>query len=88
MSALTEDDTLIIEFLEFGVPCMFGVGHDAVVMMSCLFCPNNAGALCSAHADAERAEVERLISRQGFVRCAFCFAKGATFDDVFGVVKL
>lgn len=93
MSTLTEDDTLIIEFLEFleflefGVPCVRGGDHEAIVIMQCRFCPHS-GFLCRRHLMTVRLEAELRLERAGKICCAICFTLASSFEDLFTVVNL
>lgn len=87
MSVLLDEETVILEGLDFAVPCEAG-GHAAEVWVQCRSCRKNAGALCVTHLQVKREEVARKLMTSPAVACARCEATGTSFDQLFEAVPL
>lgn len=88
MSILLDDQPVVLDDLEFEVPCAMKCGHPADVYVTCRFCDTNAGALCYRHLQAKRAEAAQMLRTKKAIACAQCARVALTFDDLFEVVDL
>jgi len=88
MSTLLDEETVVLDGLDFEPPCNYG-GHSAVVSVQCRGCGHGA-LFCQEHADEVRASVERLIesSASSAVMCGKCMRIAFTFDELVKVVPL
>lgn len=87
MSVLLDEETVVLEGLDFTVPCAAG-GHSAEVWVQCRTCRKNAAALCIEHLKVKREEVARKLLTSPAVGCARCDAVGMSFDELFEAVPL
>lgn len=87
MSTLLDVEPVILDGLDFQVPCV-AQGHPADVWVQCRFCEQNAGALCHFHLRFKRAEAEAKAAKAARIQCAGCGKLGSEFDDLFTVVPL
>lgn len=79
MSVLLDEETVVLEGLDFEAPCEHSEGHAAqrVVRIRCC----RAGiTLCTAHVDLFRDWVEHLIANL-FTMCGLCGAPVGSWDD-------
>lgn len=89
MSGIVLDDQpVVLDDLEFEVPCALTGDHAADVYVSCRFCDDNAGALCTRHLLAKRAEAEQMFHARRYISCSKCARVAQEFDDLFTVVPL
>lgn len=88
MSILLDDQPVVLDDLEFEVPCAMKCGNPADVYVTCRFCDTNAGALCHRHLLAKRAEAEQMLHAKKAIACGQCSRVALTFDDLFEVVDL
>ena len=87
MSTLLDEERVVLEGLDFAVPCEAG-GHAAEVWVQCRFCRKNAGALCHPHLIVKRTEAALKLAGSALIACAACKTPGRAFDDLFEAVPL
>lgn len=83
-----QTDLLVLEGLDFEVPCARGE-HPAEVMVRCRSC-GTGSMLCRDHLAKTRKHVEDFIASHllAVCVCAECKAIGASFDDLVEVISL
>lgn len=88
MSVLLDEETVVLDGLDFDVPCVHE-DEPAEFFVKCRGCDDNAGHLCGRHLAAARRRVTEL-GLNPFVqpRCAVCLRETASFDDAYVVVPL
>lgn len=88
MNTLMDEETVVLEALDFDVPCRYG-SHAAVVSITCRGCGRGA-LFCGGHAEYVRAEVERMIAASAAlaVTCGHCRRVAYTFDELVVVIPL
>ncbi|GAA3948161.1 hypothetical protein [Microbacterium soli] len=88
MSTLLDEETVVLDALDFEIPCARG-GHDAEFFVKCRGCDLNAGNLCARHLANVRRRVEDIVRAGIFIpRCAFCGRPAMSFDEAYKVVPL
>lgn len=90
MSALVDEETttVVLEGLEFEVPCKAGGDHAATVWVHCKACRKNAAPLCDEHCRAKREEAAWKLRHYVVIQCGTCMVIGPSFDSLFAVVPL
>lgn len=85
MSVLLDDDTIVLEQLEFQPPCCYPTRdtHAAQLSIRCRTC-NRSALICEPHLTAERARIDAAA----LVMCLGCRARAATLDDLVEVLPL
>ncbi|MGX9346610.1 hypothetical protein [Microbacterium sp. KNMS] len=86
MTAAVDEDTRILEGLDFDVPCSSAKGgsHPADFVASCRMCGTTLGFICRTHLDANR---EYYTFPRG-VKCRTCLTARDEFDDLVSVTPL
>lgn len=87
MSVLLDEDTIVLEGLEFEIPCVNGGDHAAELSFGCRFCPQQ-GFLCREHWKARRRIVDDYLAVHpgSTVVCAMCRTSALCLDDLVRVV--
>ncbi|WP_067198868.1 hypothetical protein [Microbacterium sp. XT11] len=88
MSVLLDEETVVLEGLDFEVPCLTG-GHAAQLSIACRTCQDQA-FYCTDHWARKRREIEEFLSTSilSMVACASCKTVAYTVDDLVTVVPL
>ncbi|MEU4016211.1 hypothetical protein AB0E56_13210 [Microbacterium sp. NPDC028030] len=88
MSVLLDEETVVLDSLDFEVPCNRGE-HAAEVMVRCRSC-GSGSMLCRDHLAKVRQRVEEFLAARAFAlcKCADCGDFGFTFDELVEVVPL
>ncbi|MGX1932070.1 hypothetical protein [Microbacterium resistens] len=87
MSLLLDEETVVLEGLDFEVACAHAGHAEADVLVSCRFCGNYA-YLCAAHYETSRIQFDCLFLLGGVPNCVKCKAAGATYEELFEVTPL
>ena len=87
MSTLLDEETVVLDALDFEVPCEAGE-HAAEVWVQCRFCRENAGALCRVHLQMKRGEAAWKLIFVARIACASCNTTATDFDELFEAVPL
>lgn len=87
MSTLLDEETVVLDALDFEVPCEAGE-HAAEVWVQCRSCRENAGALCRPHLQVKRAEAAIKLFYSARIGCAMCNTTATDFDELFEAVPL
>lgn len=89
MSVLLDEETVVLDSLDFDVPCSYPVqeAHAAEVVATCRTC-SNGGFACTGHVQRDRERWSVAVALGASPRCNQCKTTGATLDDVFVVVAL
>lgn len=89
MSVLLDEETVVLDALDFDVPCSYPVGeaHAAEVVARCRTCANG-GFACTGHVQRDRERWDVSVALGAKPRCKQCKTTGTTFDDVFEAVPL
>lgn len=87
MSTLLDDDTIVLEQLDFDVSCVHCDGK-ADVYVKCRGCESNAGNLCADHLVKMQAYIEMLILGFMIPRCRSCLRLATSFGSAYQVVPL
>lgn len=87
MSVLLDEETVVLEGLDFEVPCVMAsaVEHAATVLIRCRGCGSTA-PICDEHLEGMRT----ACTRKGAIRveCTQCGAGGPDLDSVSEVIPL
>lgn len=88
MSALLDKETVVLDELDFEVPCLTG-GHAAQLSIACRVCQDQA-FYCTDHWARKRQVIEAFLSTSIFstVVCASCKTIAYSIDDLVQVVPL
>lgn len=88
MSTLTDEDTVVLEGLDFEIPCGAG-GHAAHVSIACKHC-GDQGFLCRDHWGKKRRRVDEYLRVHilGVVVCSVCKTQAWSVEDLVQVVPL
>lgn len=88
MSVVLDQDTVVLDKLDFETPCEFprAETHAAEVIMQCRHCGAHA-IICRAHLDRLRRRVEQARPPR-VVTCITCHAEENDLDDLIEVVPL
>lgn len=88
MSVLLDEETVVLEGLDFDAPCNYG-SHAASVSILCRGCRHGA-LFCEEHADEVRRSVDHLIesSASSAVMCGKCLRVAYSFDELVVVIPL
>ena len=88
MSVLLDEETVVLEGLDFDVPCEVRGHAKASVIVTCRTCKTHS-LLCQRHYDRMRARVTMLESNPSFfIKCGFCQTWARRFDDLVEVTPL
>lgn len=89
MSTLLDEETILLEGLDFEIPCSAKVDHTADVSVLCRGCGSGA-MYCAEHAEAIRRNVDLILAASplGVVACAHCKRVARSFDELAKVVPL
>lgn len=88
MSVLDEQtDRVVLEGLDFEVPCDTGRDHKAEVVLRCRRC-GTSSMHCRLHLAAIRRDCESLNRSTRVIGCRVCRAAAQDLDVVFEVVPL
>lgn len=86
MSTLLDQETVMIEALEFDVEC-WHEAHPATWSITCRTCGHGV-FLCDPHLAEQRAQFEVSLKARRNPRCLTCSARGRAFDALFAVVAI
>lgn len=88
MSTLLDDETVVLEHLDFEVPCQVGE-HAAHVSIACRSCRDQA-FYCRDHWEAKRRRVDEFLRSSIFavVVCAACKLHAHSIEDLVEVIEL
>lgn len=88
MSVLLDAETVLLEDLDFELPCLAGE-HTAHVSVACRSCKDQA-FYCRDHWEAKRRRVEEFLSQSilALVVCSQCETKAYTLEDLVEVVPV
>jgi hypothetical protein len=88
VSTLLDEETVVLEALDFEVPCLTG-GHAAQLSIACRHCEDQA-FYCRDHWERKRRRIEEFLSKSLFsmVVCATCKTSAYTVEDLVQVVPL
>lgn len=89
MSVLLDEENVVLDALDFDVPCSYPVAemHAAEVVVMCRCCRNSAFC-CSGHLQRDREKWSVSVALGGSPRCKQCKTTAETFDEVFEAVPL
>lgn len=87
MSVLLDEDTVVLEALDFEIPCA-KCEQKAAFFVKCVGCNLNAGHLCAGHLTLVRLRLEGIVSMGITPVCAYCGRESKSFDTAYQVVKL
>lgn len=85
MSVLLDADSVVLEQLEFQLPCCYPTRdeHAAQLSIRCRVC-NRSALICEPHLAAERARAEAA----SLVMCLSCHTRAASLDGLVEVLPL
>lgn len=84
---LDEETTVILDALDFEIPCGMAAHAEADVSVTCRACGNGA-YLCSEHLEWSRGKFVLLLTLGGQPWCIKCHAQADTYDELFEVIPL
>lgn len=91
MSAVLDEETttVVLEGLDFDVPCIVADDHAADLLIECRFCPS-AAYHCGSHWREKRQRADLLFTLGviGSVYCDECRTHAASVDELVKVVPL
>jgi hypothetical protein len=76
-----DDVTVVIEDLDFDLPCFRSDDHAAEVLLTCRLC-GVYGYYCVKHARLIRADAEAKLMVAGAIQCARCEGRAFSFDEL------
>src|SRR5690606_24117882 len=86
MSVLLDEETVVLEGLDFEVRCIKGE-HSADVYVECRGCTVNAGYMCAGHLAQVRMYIEEIMSDPILTPlCFYCRRSATSFDTAYRVV--
>jgi len=89
MSVLLDEETIVLEALDFEERCMSKIApaHSADVVTRFRCC--GAGALlCEGHLTNQRKTVDALLARGERIICGYCAAEFISYEDGVEVIPL
>jgi hypothetical protein len=88
MSTLLDEETVLLDALDFEVPCLTG-GHAAQVSIACRHCKDQA-FYCRDHWGWKRRRIAEFLSLSLFstVVCSACKTSAYSIEDLVQVVPL
>ncbi len=86
MSVLLDEETVVLDALDFTVEC-WHEGHGAEWSVACRFCAQCV-FLCDSHLSAVRLRFLDSLASGRNPRCVKCQTRGESFDALFEAVPL
>lgn len=89
MSTLLDAETILLEALDFDIPCCASDDHAAQLVVTCRFCGADA-FICKKHHQEVLEDVAsfKRVHPWSSVGCAHCGGRAREYCDVFRVVDL
>lgn len=88
MSVLLDEETVVLDALDFDITCQVTGDHPAEFAIGCRHC-DHVILMCVTHLAAARDRAVKIVaSPKHIIRCVRCLAEARSFDELFTVTGI